>query len=180
MAIPCFCISTTRPAAASTTPPSLSVAIFHRHLTRKDVEQLRGCVMWLFEQHGTAWHFLAQHQLPPHSLLQHMHIPWAAMASCGSDQFSVVFYGICPDLIIVPSYYTWDAAAALCCYTLLGHTRTISMAVTLKGRPATGLCPGETYDITVTFPQPRAALVTVSQGTILQSDVPRWWALQQL
>ncbi|WIA34838.1 hypothetical protein OEZ86_013136 [Tetradesmus obliquus] len=49
----------------------------------------------------------------------------------------------------------------------------IAIAVTLDGKPVTGLCPGETYEFTVQFPAPRAALVTVSQGTIPQSNVPR-------
>ncbi|WIA14655.1 hypothetical protein OEZ85_003157 [Tetradesmus obliquus] len=50
---------------------------------------------------------------------------------------------------------------------------SIAIAVTLDGKPVTGLCPGETYDFRVQFPAPRAALVTVSQGTISQSNVPR-------
>jgi hypothetical protein len=51
---------------------------------------------------------------------------------------------------------------------------SIAIAVSLDGKPVKGLCPGETYDFTVNFPAPRAALVTVSQGTIPQSNVPRW------
>jgi hypothetical protein len=51
---------------------------------------------------------------------------------------------------------------------------SIAIAVTLDGKPVKGLCPGEKYDFSVNFPAPRAALVTVSQGTIPQSNVARW------
>ncbi|KAF6260840.1 hypothetical protein COO60DRAFT_838197 [Scenedesmus sp. NREL 46B-D3] len=50
---------------------------------------------------------------------------------------------------------------------------SIGIAVTLDGQPVQGLCPGETYGFSVHFPAPRAALVTVSQGTIPESNVPR-------
>ena len=52
--------------------------------------------------------------------------------------------------------------------------RDVAIAITKNGKPVKGLCPGDSYDVSIAFPQPRAALVTVSQGTLAESNVPRW------
>lgn len=58
------------------------------------------------------------------------------------------------------------------------HTcRLTSITVSsFNGNPATGLCPGEDYAVEVLFggDAARSALVTVSQGTFEESNVPRW------
>jgi len=53
--------------------------------------------------------------------------------------------------------------------------RNITVLVTKRGQPYKEVCPGENYTLSVTFgKEARAALVTVSGGTLRSANVGSW------
>jgi hypothetical protein len=53
--------------------------------------------------------------------------------------------------------------------------RDITVRATLNGQAYKEVCPGETYSLAVSFGgQERAALVTVSGGTLKEANVAGW------